>query len=1236
MKEASDLVITEVVQCKSNPDISTKERRIGLIFAVGAFVHSGRLTEALSRSGTQAATLQLIVRFLTELSKPEFLKQLQILELTVETILSLVQLVPKAQFQSQIHPIFAKLLSGTADDLQPEIISLALGFTKHFGYHLSSDNPQLWNRQETIFGAQSILNLSLPLTVTVRTVPRIHKVWSHLLDALLVPSATQEADFSRFINTVLASLLSSDSIDHNYLAIQVAASYLPRLNVQQTEVLLSAKLLSALFTNVSRRKSILFDACSSFVEACIFVGSQNVDIGLAILRRLTGPYGDLTVLDHFVKPGIVATLIQTLDAAHLQEYLSYVFSELATPVMPADLIPRTELVKSFEENTAASSAMDVDDISAPNENIELRTITVDPAVWKVERQEALANHAQRVALLVQATHAEVARKILNTIFFFAFYTCTAPASSGKTPKKGKAAQNTRSPHDSLLFVAENVELDQKVRTALSASLLHLIDSLKVPAEDTNGSSTDEANKKKKHTQQVDEAPFKHTHFWVFPLVQFEKSLLDDAQHFKPITGGKELDDIRSTAESLMAKIEPVLNVSDETRRVRLEAFQSLLIHLHLMINIDLEDSIQSIQDLARVFEELFMDSNKTPAKKTPSKKAKKDDDMDVDERTPEAIEVFTEILVALLLKASRSLRSVIEQNWVSFATLVSDRAFDIVLTALEEEQDAEEEGDDEDDLILQLGSDVEIGSDVENGSDDEEDGEDDDEDDEDDDDDEESGEGEDDVETMTKQKLREVLKAHGAYAGSDDEESDEEILTDEQMFAMDASLAKVVKEIQVVKETSKRKRENKMTNIEVQETEFRMRLLSLVDLYIEQQTSGSSKAKPVEAPVATPSKKTPSKSPKKAAAPAPEPVSPVSRYHTTYLNAVWPFVRIVDVIAPRKAMAPLLTRVLASVHRLIKTRLPSAETSPLTEKQVDTFYTVLRQLYAGFNQPSRPAQVDLRLGLVVFLLRLLLEQPKPDVAKMHEGFVDAVKAYADASQTAIKSRSLFTDLFPHILRRVPALQLVHLKGIGAIIAKSREGPTRGALTNALFATVTRGVVEAEVASSIEKVSFKQIVAEFTTAFKACFADAKLKGVQQRELLLRAAELFKISLAIAKGDLKVAQAEWNSEELARFTAHVLLSEATKPLPAVVLAHESFTHYLEHGKPKQTSSKYGSADEKLAAKVARREARQQKADAHATKNGKNGKKTDESLPAPAKDGSKKRKAQDSSAAPIAKKK
>ena len=923
----------------------------------------------------------------------------------------------------------------------------------------------------------------------------------------------------------------------------------------------------------------------------------------------------------------MSTLVQSLDTPHLQEYASFILSDFVDPFMPSDLVPRMEVVKTLEENSKAPSSMDVDDLPAPNENVELRAVHVEPAVWKVTRQEALVSHLQRVALWVQSSNTEVARKILNNVFFFAFYTCISSPSAAKTPKKGKSSMPQRSPQDSLLFIAENIDLDAKVRSALSNAVLQLVDSLKVAsASETNGDDS----KKKKHTQKVDEAPFKHSHFWVLPLVQFEKALLDDSQHFKPITGGKELDDIRSTAESLMAKIEPVLNVSDETRRVRLEAFQSLLIHLHLMINIELEDSIQSIQDLARVFEELFMDSNKaaTP-KKTPSKGSKKQQD-DSEEGTPEAIEVFTEILVALLLKAGRSLRQVIDQTWVAFATLVNERAFDIVLTALEEEQDAEddEDGGDDDDLLLQLGSD--LGSDVEleNGDDEEVDEEEDGEDAEfdDDDDEEDDSETDDEAEALTKAKIREVLKAHGAYGGSDDED-EEEILTDEQMFAMDASLGKVVKELQDVKQKAKRKRENKMSTLEIQASEFRMRLLSLVDLYIEQQTSTTKSPKEAEPET----KKTPSKSPKKA--PAAVAPSPQSRFHTTYLNAMWPFVRIVDVLAPRKALAPLLNRVLASVHRLVKTRLPSV---PLSEKQVDSSYTILRHLYASFNQPSRPAQVEMRLALIVYLLRLLLEQPKPDIAKMREGFLEALKAYTDASHTAIKSRSLFSDLFPQILRRVPALHLVHLKGVGELIVKSREGPTRASLTAALFSTITRGVIEASESSSVEQVSFKSILAEFLPAFKACFADSKTKGPLQRELLIRATELYKVSLALSKGDLKQAQASWDVESLVHFTGHVLSSSSAKPLPAVTLAHESFVHYLEHGKPKQTSSKYASAEDKLKAKQARREARQSKNGSSKDAKSKDHKSTPskaplgDDLPTPAKDGLKKRKADSNVAA------
>lgn len=1348
LKEVADLVVTEVVDAKSNPDIGMKERRIGLLFAAGAFVKSGRLPEALSRSATQAATLKLIVQFVSELSSSASLKQVPLMELTIETVLSLLSVVPKAQFQSHIHPIFSKLLSATSDELQPELLSLAMGLNKLFGYHLSTDNPQLWNRQETLFGVHNVRNLKLPLTVTVRTVPRIHKVWSHLLEALLAPSATQDADFSRFVEFILDALLKTDSTDHTYLTLHVAATFVSKLNASQLSTLLSAELLNTLFVHISRRKSVLYEPARNLVEALVFAGRQNSEISMAILQRLTSAYGDFNVLDHFVKPGIISTLTKSLDSTHLEQHIAFLLKEFATPNMPSDLVPKMEVVKTLTSSETKpskknkSSSMDVDedsdnDVFAPNEDVELRAVHVDPTAWMIARQESIVSHLQRVALWTQSTHTEVVRKLVNNLFLFAFYTCTSmPSSSSqnsssgsKTPSKktksSSSANTSSNAQNSLLLVLENVELDAKVRSTVSKTLLQLIDSLKVPSgdEEKNGksdknsgdsaASDKDANalKKKKHVQKVDESAFKHAHFWVWPVVQFEKSLLDDSQHFKPITGGKELDDIRSTAETLMARIEPVLKVSDETRRIRLEAFQSLLIHLHLLINVDLEDSIQSIQDLSRVFEELFVEKDETnsKSKSTPSSSAKKSskdsNKMDTSENNednavPEAIEVFTEILVALLLKASRSLRQVIEQNWLAFATLVNDKAFEIVTTALEEEQDAEDSDMDDEDDLEELGSDVEL---TLEGSGDGNDSEDDDAEDDsegelealaklgslganysdaDSDSDSDVDGEEDETEKAFKEKLRAVLKEHGAYGGSDDEGEDSDGETnfdDAKMFELDAGLSKVIKEIEAVKQKSKRKRQNKMTALELQATEFRIRLLALVDLYIEQQTSFSltSKQKETEAPAAVASqKKTPQKKSSVSAPSTPSQAPAKSRFHTTYLNAIWPLVRIVDEIASKKALAPLLNRVVASIHRLVKTRLPQYDTCPLTENQIESMGEILAHLYAGFNQPSKPEQVEIRVALIVYLQRLILDQyekqtgkeaqkkQKEAFEKMRDGFRAAMKAYADASQKAIKTRAIYVDLFPQLLRRQPSLHLPLLVGVGDLIAKCHDGPMRASLTIAIFGTITRGVVESSTetkndASSsssnnddkikeeskniIESVSFDTIINEFLKAFKTCFrVDSKSKSIHLRDLLIRATELFKISLAINKGDLKKCQTKWNHEELARFTAHVISSSATPVLPAVDSANNAFVHYLTHGKPKQTASKYGGIEEKMKAKQARREARKEKLASKSssansdkkkvskdnTKKSSNAKMQisddEDDVPAPKKDGNKKRKA------------
>jgi hypothetical protein len=1224
LKEASDLIVAEVVNARSNPDVRPKERRIGFLFAVGAFVRSGRLPSALAKPATQNATFTFVLNFLKELVSAESLKQVQMLELTTETILELLAVIPKAQFQSHIHPLFSKILAVPSEGLQPELISLALGLQKMFGYSLSTDNPQLWNKSETIFGAKNIRNLTLPLNVTVRTVPRVHKVWDHLMGALSVPSATQAADLQRFGSVILDSLLKSDSIDHIYLAFQVVTHFLKRSDASLIEAVLTPELLNALFVTIPKSKSVLFGAAKTLVLTAIEQGKKSTNIALCILRRLAGPYGDLTVLDHHVKPAIMHTLIQTLDEAALTEYATFIFRQLVSAEAPSDLVTRTEEVSTFEPSASEkpskaskkSTDMDVDeeDIPAPNHQVELREVVINPETWKKSRQEALAQHVLKMATWTQAAHVNVARKLLCTLYLLAFYNkrTNESATPSKTSKKTKSSKSTLTPVAESVLLLEKVDIDDQFSKYLSNVLLNLIDALKMPkTEESPDASNSEQKKPTRHSRSVDTTPFDHAHFWVLPLVQFEKSLLDDSANFEPRLHGNELDDIRSTAESLMAKIEPVLKVSDQTRRVRLEAFQALLIHLHVLINVDLEDSIQSIQDLSQVFEELFIENDSKKSKSKTPTKSKSSADMDV-EKKPEAIEVFVEILIALLMKAHRTLKSVIEQNWVAFASLISDRAFDVLLNALEEEQSTEDDDDEDEDILeLQEANDddsslddlnsdemAELGlslgktgkkasktaskadSDSEDsdgnsdaGSSDGEEG-----------DVSSSSDSEESNEVLdelARQKFKAVLEAAGAYAGSDDE-SEEVDLTDEKMFELDMGLAKVVKELQAAKNASKRSRENKMTPLEVQASEFRMRLLALVDLYVDHQSGHHHPA--VEASPA------PAKSPKAgSSSTAPSHTSP---YHTTYLNAIWPLVRVVDVISQKKSMKPLLTRVLASIHRLCKSK-PSAA---ISEKQIEMLYGVLNHCYAGFNQPSKPQQVEMRLTLIMFLQKILIEEKGSKFKKMREGFHTALKAYADSSPTSVKSRSLYIDLYAQIIRRGPHLHLPLLVGVGDVLASSKEGPMRQALAITLFGTLTRGVVDADTASrelqrshNIPTVEFKALIKEFVSLFKILFTDDKGKAIHKKDLLVLAVDLFKTLLLLNKGDLAATQEAFDAKSLLKFTSSHLAANA---LPILTAAHETFTSYLQTGKGKSSAPKYASVEEKYAAKRQRKLERQQK--------------------------------------------
>ncbi|KAJ7632481.1 DNA polymerase phi-domain-containing protein [Roridomyces roridus] len=202
-------------------------------------------------------------------------------------------------------------------------------------------------------------------------------------------------------------------------------------------------------------------------------------------------------------------------------------------------------------------------------------------------------------------------------------------------------------------------------------------------------------------------------------------------------------------------------------------------------------------------------------KKKKSKKRQKEGE-DAEAAPPEPVDILVDTIIGFLEKSTAYMRTVGNQVFSLIAGSVQASTVDLILTQLERRDPSElareEESEDEEmgDADEEEASDSDSDSDVSDGVD------------------EESEDGEVDLEL--RRKIEEALRVNGldAASGDSDNDSEEDLMDDDQMLAVDEQLAQVFK---------MREGERKNSNVDAQReaTHFKNRVLDLVDIFVKQE-----------------------------------------------------------------------------------------------------------------------------------------------------------------------------------------------------------------------------------------------------------------------------------------------------------------------------------------------------------------------------------------------------------------
>lgn len=176
---------------------------------------------------------------------------------------------------------------------------------------------------------------------------------------------------------------------------------------------------------------------------------------------------------------------------------------------------------------------------------------------------------------------------------------------------------------------------------------------------------------------------------------------------------------------------------------------------------------------------------------------------------PKPIDMLVDVLIGFLEKSTSYLRAMANKTFLCIASAATETTIDLIVAQLERRNPADLVADEEDETESTTSEDEEEDaecSDEDNESDFDDGNE---------------------AALELRMKIEDALKANGAEAaiGDTDEESEEELVDDEQMMAIDEHLA------EVFRSRSSDNKQNKNVNAQREATHFKNRVLDLVDIF---------------------------------------------------------------------------------------------------------------------------------------------------------------------------------------------------------------------------------------------------------------------------------------------------------------------------------------------------------------------------------------------------------------------
>eukprot|EP01116_Phalansterium_solitarium_P022955 TRINITY_DN77_c0_g1_i1.p1 TRINITY_DN77_c0_g1~~TRINITY_DN77_c0_g1_i1.p1 ORF type:complete len:1362 (+),score=632.42 TRINITY_DN77_c0_g1_i1:121-4206(+) len=648
-----------------------RDQLFGRVFGALAVVGCGRLATDADVAGLSG---RLVVCLRDIGGRKEYLRLA-----SFETIIKLLDQIDEEVFTAHVLPPLLPLLQLPPDEFTPELVALALTIHKRFSLSIEQVPGSQWKRR--LLHRRNLPRLAAIVRESTYNHPRVHAVWTHLLDQLAPAArpaeddgegpAAQQVPLADFWYTVVDEGLLGGTAERKFLAFELFNTLLERLPPERLSLLFTRNLVRCLINQLRRPDNVLHAAAVRALEQLHRVAEQHPAARLAIALQLLGEHGSRQ-FDLLTQTNTVERLLTGLDTDQIATYAAHLHRSLLNASAVGDE------ARAHDQDEAAGETSP----AVPDDPVEARRAIEAYRIWAIEQIYAVLKHNLIGKL---HAHGDVDNVLQHNMEFLLFHgVFTDQSEAAATPALNERERETCNRRFFSLLAELNAPTGHNHKPA---------DAAEAASSDTEAAAADEPEAE--DVPRVPPGLRRDGSVWAVGFVDFAHR----AASREGVSELKPMSDAAADAVKQVRKQVRLMHKSSPPSPSE-RAFELLLSNVAMQLySLDadqVDDTVSIIQELVECRKRL----QEQKAAPTPSKKRKSQPQPAADDAASSSpMEVLMDVFISLLSRPSALLRGIVDQAFKVFAADMTPGALQLLVDVItgKADEDEDDEGSDDDD-----------------------------------------------------------------------------------------------------------------------------------------------------------------------------------------------------------------------------------------------------------------------------------------------------------------------------------------------------------------------------------------------------------------------------------------------------------------------------------------------------------------------------------------------------------